>query len=153
MKNILSLDGGGIRTYIPLRILNEIEIRTGKHPSEIFDYFTGVSAGSLIANLLLLKNEDGKPKYDTFQILNIFIESSSKIFYYTYYDLLSSGFGVFKPLYSLNNVIKTITERFEKNKFRDLLKPSCVITYDMLNSEACYFNTLENSDMDIADLL
>jgi patatin-like phospholipase/acyl hydrolase len=48
MKNILSIDGGGIKSYIPLRMLNYIENKTQIPIAELFDYFSGVSAGAFI---------------------------------------------------------------------------------------------------------
>lgn len=153
MKNILSIDGGGVRTYIPLRILNEIEKRTCMNISELFDYFTGVSAGSLITNLLLLKNENGKQKYNTSEILDIFIKECKNIFSYSYYDLLKTGFGFINPLYSTNNILKTINNYFEDKKFIDLLKPSCIISYDILSSKPYYFNTLEYNNLNIKDFI
>ena len=34
---VLSIDGGGVRGIIPARILQEIETRTGKHTSQLFN--------------------------------------------------------------------------------------------------------------------
>ena len=37
---VLSIDGGGMRGIIPAKILHEIETRTGRHVSELFDIIT-----------------------------------------------------------------------------------------------------------------
>ncbi|MBF0361565.1 MAG: patatin-like phospholipase family protein [Oligoflexia bacterium] len=45
--NVLSLDGGGMRGYMQLLILQEIEKRCKKNLTETFDYFIGTSIGGL----------------------------------------------------------------------------------------------------------
>lgn len=58
MYRILSLSGGGIRGYISALTLAEIERRSGKQISEMFDLIVGTSIGSLIgANLLRMPAE------------------------------------------------------------------------------------------------
>ena len=48
-SRILCLDGGGIRGLVTLSILQEIERRTGKRITEIFDWIVGTSTGGIIA--------------------------------------------------------------------------------------------------------
>ena len=38
---VLSIDGGGVRGLIPVRILQEIETRTNKPIPQLFDIITG----------------------------------------------------------------------------------------------------------------
>ena len=45
---VLSIDGGGIRGIIPARILNELEQRTGKPASALFDIMAGTSTGGIL---------------------------------------------------------------------------------------------------------
>jgi uncharacterized protein len=58
--NLLSIDGGGIRGIIPAIILVEIEKRTNKRISELFDLIAGTSTGGLVA-LALTKPNPGQP--------------------------------------------------------------------------------------------
>ncbi|MGO4690106.1 patatin-like phospholipase family protein [Glaciibacter sp. 2TAF33] len=46
---ILSIDGGGIRGYLPALILAEIERRAGRPAIELFDVVVGTSTGGIIA--------------------------------------------------------------------------------------------------------
>lgn len=46
---LLSIDGGGIRGIIPALILAEIEKRTNRPISELFDAFAGTSTGAIVA--------------------------------------------------------------------------------------------------------
>ena len=49
---ILSIDGGGIKGIIPLFLLREIEIRTGRGVGDLFQMFCGTSIGGIIALIL-----------------------------------------------------------------------------------------------------
>lgn len=56
MKNILSIDGGGIRGIIPAMILAHIEHTTQKSVSELFDLVVGTSTGGILACALTRSN-------------------------------------------------------------------------------------------------
>ena len=46
---VLFLDGGGVRGLILVEMLMEIERRTGRKITELFDWFVGTSIGSVVA--------------------------------------------------------------------------------------------------------
>lgn len=54
---VLSLDGGGIRGLIGARLLVELERRSGKRISELFDLIAGTSTGGILA-LGMVKPDD-----------------------------------------------------------------------------------------------
>ena len=56
MKNILSIDGGGIRGIIPAMLLAHIEHTTQKSVSELFDLVVGTSTGGILACALTRSN-------------------------------------------------------------------------------------------------
>ena len=53
---MLSIDGG----IIPAMVLTEIETRTGKAPSELFNLVAGTSTGGILA--LTKPEQDGAPE-------------------------------------------------------------------------------------------
>src|SRR5690242_11078260 len=77
---VLSIDGGGVRGIIPARILEEIEKRTNKPISELFDLIVGNSTGGLIALGLTTPDDENKPKYTAKNILDFYIKNSKNIF-------------------------------------------------------------------------
>lgn len=81
--NILSIDGGGIRGIIPAMVLCEIEKRTGKPISELFDFIAGTSTGGIIGLGLSVPdpNKPGQPLYKASDVLKIYEENGNSIFY------------------------------------------------------------------------
>ena len=57
---ILSIDGGGIRGIIPAMVLADVERRTGRPISSLFDLIAGTSAGGIIALCITKPGEDGE---------------------------------------------------------------------------------------------
>ncbi len=71
---ILSLDAGGIRGILELNVLAELEERSGKPISELFDLITGTSTGSVIGISLLLPGPDGKPLHSAHEMLDLYVQ-------------------------------------------------------------------------------
>ena len=153
MKNILSIDGGGVKTYMPLRLLNEIENRTKIPISDLFDYFSGVSAGALICSLLLIKNKKGKQKYSTGKIIQIFETQCKKIFNYTYLSWAKTGFGLFDSTYKSINIKKSFDDYFMSFALNELIKPLTIISFDIITNKPIYFNRTTFPLIEIKDCL
>ena len=48
-SRVLFLDGGGIRGLVQIEILMELEKRTGRRITELFDWIIGTSTGGIVA--------------------------------------------------------------------------------------------------------
>jgi patatin-like phospholipase/acyl hydrolase len=59
---------GGIRGMIPAMVMAEIERRTEKPISELFDLVAGSSTGGLLALAISTPGEDGQPRYTAAQL-------------------------------------------------------------------------------------
>lgn len=79
---VLCIDGGGVRGIVPARILQEIEERTGKPISEMFDLVGGPSTGAIIAAGLTVPDpqEPTKPRHSALEIKNFYYQHTPKIF-------------------------------------------------------------------------
>ncbi|AIK96741.1 patatin-like phospholipase family protein [Candidatus Odyssella acanthamoebae] len=129
----LSIDGGGIRGLIPLRILEEIEKKTGKPICELFDYIGGTSTGALLTLGLTVPHEkEGRvPRYTVKSLGSLFtgeerfevfstslmnkLKSAGKYLgslysAYKYETLLSKKVGNFYLNDALTNILITATE-------------------------------------------
>ena len=143
MKKLLNIDGGGIRVYFSLLILNYIEKKTGKNILDLFDYFAGVSASSIVLSALLTK-------YTVQDMLKLFKEISEKIFYRSLIHMVKSGFGFFDSKYTDYYINIELEKMFENYKLNDLKKPLSILTYDLKTSKAlCFYSYKKNSDNDL----
>jgi patatin-like phospholipase/acyl hydrolase len=79
-KYILSVDGGGIRGTIPAIILAEIEHRTKKPISKIFDLMAGTSTGGIVVAGLCKKDNIGKNQYSAEDLVELYQEYGPYIF-------------------------------------------------------------------------
>ncbi|MDD5057894.1 MAG: patatin-like phospholipase family protein [Sideroxydans sp.] len=80
---ILSIDGGGARGMIPAVILKEIERRSGKPISQLFDRICGTSTGSILACALTAPKSTGgrpAPLYRAADVVEIYRSLGSVIF-------------------------------------------------------------------------
>jgi len=151
MKKLLNIDGGGIRIYFSLLILKYIENKTNKKIIDLFDYFAGVSASSIIlAGLLTRHNVD--------DMIKIFKDIANKIFYRSYYYSIISGFGIFNskyPDYYINEEFKKV---FEDMKLSDVKKPLSILTYDLETNKPVSFHSYtcqrtQNNDYKLWELV
>lgn len=103
--NVLSLDGGGVRSIMEILILKRLSVK--------FDVFAGTSAGSIIA-LALAYGMD----------INIVNDMYIKIVNHTFKKSLireiTSGDGLLYPLYSNKGLIEVLTETFGDKTLGDL---------------------------------
>src|SRR5215211_3541103 len=80
MMKLLAIDGGGIRGIIPAMVLSEIEKRTGKPISGLFDLIAGTSTGGILALGLAKPGDDGKPQYTAEKLINLYETEGGRIF-------------------------------------------------------------------------
>ena len=76
---LLSIDGGGIRGLLPAIVLAEVEKRTGKRISELFDVVAGTSTGGILA-LALTVQQDGRPKYSAAELIDLYKDNGQEMF-------------------------------------------------------------------------
>ena len=88
---ILSIDGGGIRGIIPAMVLADIERRTGRRISELFDLIAGTSTGGVLAMGLSVPEEPtGKrPRFEASQLVSFYEEDGKEIFRSFWRDVVS----------------------------------------------------------------
>ena len=140
MKKLLNIDGGGVRVYFSLLILEYIENRTNKKILDLFDYFSGVSASSIVLSGLLTK-------YSVKEMITRFKEISSKVFYRSYYHMITSGFGFFDSKYNDYNINSELQLLFAGMKLHDCIKPLSILTYDMNTSKPVCFYSYKDINM------
>lgn len=79
---ILTIDGGGIRGIIPLKVLEEIEKRMGRPTHQLFDVIGGASTGGIISLCLTAPHPEGnKPLFSASNLLRLYMDEGRSIFH------------------------------------------------------------------------
>ncbi len=147
---ILSIDGGGAKGIVPAVILEHIENKLqdlAKNPavrlSDFLDFTAGTAAGALTSTMIITPNEKGRPAYTMKEIIdNLFI--FSKV-YYRKKDWRTL-WGKTGSKYPAEEVIAAHLKVFDHWKMKDLLKPTAITGYDILNRAPVIFTNRDGSD-------
>lgn len=131
MYRILSLSGGGVKSYLTLEILKELEEKSGKKIYEMFDLVVGTSGGAFIGALL-----DTLPAW---YIQNLFRNTfKNKLFSPNKYSFN----GLLKPKYNIKDKEYAIKQLLNyKTEFKNF--DFAAVSYDIFTNTPVIFNTIE----------
>jgi patatin-like phospholipase/acyl hydrolase len=139
---ILNIDGGGVFGLIPLYILKELEELAGKDITEIFDVYSGVSAGAILVAALNIPKEDGKGfKYTAASLTNIFVQFIASVFHRSFLYKIISFWGLIRPIYEGSYKDKAMHEFFGNVKLSDLKKTVNILTTNVNDPGEVRFGT------------
>lgn len=154
---ILSIDGGGIRGLIPLRILESLESRMAHRGvqlamHECFDLICGTSTGGLIAAGLSAPKTGGSKgeAAATVQDLRNFYEREAReIFAHSISKRLgrfvTNPFGLFDETYDARPLERLLKDRFGWTSLASALTHVVLTAYDIENRKAVFMtNGLEH---------
>lgn len=135
-KKILSIDGGGIRGIIPAIILAEIEKRTGKKISDMFDLIAGTSSGGLIAAMIASQNH--KPAD---LIVELYEKRGHEIFSRDICEFIFSFASLSDHKFSSTGITKVLTDVFGEETIDSVEKDLLITAYDINNREPYFFKS------------
>ncbi|MEZ0453037.1 patatin-like phospholipase family protein [Sphingobacterium thalpophilum] len=136
MKNILALDGGGIRGIIPAMVLVALEEKLQKSTMDpnariasYFDFIAGTSSGGILTSILLFPDENNpsQPKFSARDALNLFVNHGTEIFNASKWRHFLSSLGLVSELYSSAPLANVLDKYFQNARLSQLIKP-CIIT-------------------------
>ncbi|KAH7283998.1 hypothetical protein KP509_34G034700 [Ceratopteris richardii] len=143
---ILSIDGGGIRGIIPTSILifleEQLQLLDGEHVrlADYFDLMAGASTGGLIAGILSVPNEEGRPKFEAKDVMKIYFEQGPIIFKKSFVPFLKQIRG---PKYSATPLEGILQENLKELIMKDTLSEILIPTFDIKLMQPTYFSTRE----------
>lgn len=129
MKTILSIDGGGMKGYIPCSVLMALEAKASKPSFDIFDMVAGTSIGGVLACLIAT----GKPANEALQF---FTSDGPKIFGHQQF---LGHLGLFRPRYAASNIESCLNERFGGARLYGLKKSLLVTAFDLASYSPVFF--------------
>jgi patatin-like phospholipase/acyl hydrolase len=132
---VLSIDGGGVRGIIAARIIHEIEIRTNKPISELFDIITGTSTGGLVAATLVKPDPNGKPQYTAKDLVNFYLNDAQKIFSPSLMRKFYTGFGLWGAKYDRSTYDAILLQTFGNTLLSKTLCPLFIPIFSIDNDK------------------
>ena len=136
---ILSIDGGGVRGLIPGAVIVEIEKRTGKPISQLFDLLSGTSAGGHIALALATPGDDGKPRWSAQELAAYYSEAYGRIFDNSGFKVLDALKGLTNERYSAHGIDSALNEVFGEAKLSEALIEVLITAFEVESGEPHFF--------------
>lgn len=141
MFKILSIDGGGIRGVIPAMLLADIERRTGKPVSELFDLVAGTSTGGIIATMLTAPDANGRVRYSAQMVKEMYIRFGSEVFHPNPLRKLVTLGGLRGSKYSAKRLDSLLQRMLGEAELCDSLAPLLIPAYDMAAPRPFFFKS------------
>jgi len=148
---ILSIDGGGARAIIPATILEYIEGKLqelAKNPkvrlSDFLDFVAGTAAGAITSTMIITPDSTGKAVYSMKNIVSNLYEFGEV--YYQKKDWRTL-WGYRGSKYPQEAVSAKHLKFFNHWKMKDLLLPTAIPGYDILNRKPVIFTNKDGSDI------
>ena len=133
---VLSIDGGGVRGIIPARILKEIETRTNKPISKLFNIVSGTSTGGLLTLAITKPNTQGNPEFSAENLVDLYMERSKEIFAKpSIIRKIKTGFGLWGSKYDRAAYDEILLQIFKDNLLSQSLCPIFIPIYSLGNSK------------------
>jgi len=126
-KKVLSFDGGGVRAIAGLVFLHKLEIESGRKISDMFDMFTGVSAGALNA-LCLSVNQMSAKEIKDYWAREYIDEITSSNFFWDKASIIQA-----RPKYENSGRIEVLKKIFYDKSIGESIKPVVTLAYDVEN--------------------
>ena len=137
---VLAIDGGGIRGIIPALILQEIESRTQRSISDLFDMVAGTSTGGIIALGVALPGDGGRPAKSALDIVGLYEREGANIFPGSLLESLHIA-NVLGAKYKADGLEATLERYFGDARLKDALKPVVVPSYDIEKQMPIFFKS------------
>ncbi|HUX13343.1 MAG TPA: patatin-like phospholipase family protein [Spirochaetia bacterium] len=135
MVTILSVDGGGIRGLMPVRVLDEIRRRLEASGSRtplagLFDLVAGTSAGAIVALGITVTNPAGEPRYTPRDILELYERRGTEIFPVSFRSMLQTAVQAVRFKYAPTGLCRVLSETFGDATLRDAASYLLITSFD-----------------------
>ena len=138
--HVLALDGGGIRGVIPAMVLAEIERRTGRRISAMFDLIAGTSTGAILALGLTTPDvvNPSEPRYGADEFVSLFAERGHVIFGRSPWQRIVTLFGLFGSKYSPRGLEATLQAYFGDARLKDVVTEVLITSYNLESRDSWF---------------
>jgi patatin-like phospholipase/acyl hydrolase len=112
-------------------VLAEIEKRTGKRTSEMFDLVAGTSTGGILALGLTKPGQDSAPEYSAKRLIELYKTEGGKIFDRSVWHRLHSGWGLAEEKYPSEGIEEVAKRYFKDVYLAEALTEVLVTAYEI----------------------
>ncbi|RYE14034.1 MAG: patatin, partial [Sphingobacteriaceae bacterium] len=112
-----------------------------KHITDYFDIISGTSTGGIIALLLSTPDQDGKPKYNASDMLELYNKLGSKVFKRSIWQKAKTGWGWWGAKYSSDNLEELLIQYFGEIELKDVIKTVIVPAYEIEMDKSFFFKS------------
>lgn len=141
LVRVLSIDGGGIRGIIPATVLAEIEKRTGRRISELFDLIAGTSTGGILALGLTKRDSNGGPAYTAERGIGLYEEQGRRIFGRPFWRRVPLVSWLLEEKYPSRGIEEVLAEYFGESRLKEALTDVLITSYDIERSQPYFFKS------------
>ena len=138
---ILAIDGGGIRGVLPAMVLAEIERRTGKPVSSLFDLISGTSTGGILALALVRPGEGGQPRYSAADIVALYENHGHRIFHRSFWHKLAALGNVAEEKYPSGGIEGVLERYFGEARLKDAVAEVLITGYEIERRMPFFFRS------------
>jgi uncharacterized protein len=143
---VLSIDGCGFKGIIPLKILAYLHemIQVSNADCDVTSYidlFTSTSASSIFTGALMLKDQEGRSKYNPSDLLNFYVSKGERMF------TNKIGVDAQNSIYPLSFVLDHF---FGSVHLKDLRNHFLFYSYNQTNDSILTFSKLNDRYYDLA---
>jgi patatin-like phospholipase/acyl hydrolase len=134
---VLAVDGGGIRGIIPAILIDALQQRICKEPSQTFDLIAGTSTGGIITVGIGTACNNGKP-YSPQQLIDLYVQNGAAIFQK---NIFTPERELILPKYSPAGLEAVLQKFFGDTQFSSALTPLLVSSYDLQSQLPFFFKS------------
>ena len=130
---VLAIDGGGIRGLIPAVVLAEIERRTGKAISDLFDLVAGTSTGGILACALTRPHpaDPSRARFSASELIQLYQEEGPEIFGRDLLKRVRSADGYLDERYDDKGLVASLRRHLGPARLSDATVLTMVTAYDL----------------------
>ncbi|CAH2405591.1 patatin-like phospholipase family protein [Mesorhizobium escarrei] len=139
---VLSIDGGGVRGYLPARLLeyllgeaNNIR-KQHAHPGLFFDLIAGTSTGGIVAAAMASRQGDGTTLISFAELKNLYKNATPKIFRSS---ILSQIRSATRPLFDNRLLSENLVKICRAARFSDVVTNIMIPAFDVMNQRTHIF--------------
>jgi len=136
-RNILTIDGGGIRGIIPAMMLAQLEKCIDRPLWEVFDLIVGTSTGGIIAAAIGAGAKNGDA-YRPSELVDLYVENGPAIFHA---DLVHRIEQFIRPKYSPEPLEKVLLSYFGDSELTTAKTNLLISSYDVDHQMPFFFKS------------